>query len=229
MASEALAGLMLGLEEIRALQKANPSPVAGGGLTRPEVTRAMGRAQVVLLSSHYERYLYALNEEAAAFLIRSGVCAGQLPLELRMLHSRDVLDDLSQVQWDRREDGLRAFALVEAPIWNDEAVLRTLEHQRLLSWMKSPKCRSVQRLFRQWGITDVFSSITRKPTTRAHLWLHLSELVDKRNNIAHGDPTTEATYLDIVRYMSAVRTFCERADQTMARHLARLRGGNRPW
>jgi hypothetical protein len=80
-----------------------------------------------------------------------------------------------------------------------------------------------------WGITDIFSEITRKPTTRGRLWLRISDLVDKRNNIAHGDFTAEATYLDIVQYREAVRTFCARSDGRMAQQIAMILECGRPW
>ena len=69
MPSKALEGLLSGLDEIDAMQRANPTPQEGGGLTKPDVVRALGRAEVVLLSSHFERYLYALNEEAVALIL----------------------------------------------------------------------------------------------------------------------------------------------------------------
>jgi hypothetical protein len=59
--------------------------------------------------------------------------------------------------------------------------------------------------------------------------MRIDELVTKRNNIAHGDFTVEATYLDVVQYRSAVKTFCERADRRMSSQLARLAAAKRPW
>ena len=37
----------------------------------------------------------------------------------------------------------------------------------------------------------------------------IQELVDKRNNIAHGDLTAEATYQDIASYRKVVWTFSD--------------------
>ena len=42
------------------------------------------------------------------------------------------------------------------------------------------------RYFAYWGIPDIFEHITRSATTRGRLYLPVSELIDKRNNIAHG-------------------------------------------
>lgn len=91
MPSKALDGLLSGLDEIDAMQRANPSPEEGGGLTKPSVVRALGRAEVVLLSSHFERYIYALNEEAVALIVENAVQARRLPEEIRLLHIKEPL------------------------------------------------------------------------------------------------------------------------------------------
>src|SRR6478672_1195555 len=110
MVSNSLEGLRAGLLEIDAMQRANPTPQEGGGLTRPDVVRALGRAEVVLLSSHFERYLYALNEESTAFIVSQSVEARRIPDEIRLLHAKPPVDTLAQTAWDRRADQLRALS-----------------------------------------------------------------------------------------------------------------------
>ena len=70
MSSNALVALLTGLAEIRALQRTNTSPQQGSGLKRPEVVRAIGQSEIVLLSSHFEQFIYALNEQAVSSICR---------------------------------------------------------------------------------------------------------------------------------------------------------------
>ncbi|WP_352966074.1 MAE_28990/MAE_18760 family HEPN-like nuclease [Mesorhizobium sp. M1312] len=65
--------------------------------------------------------------------------------------------------------------------------------------------------------------------TRSRLWLGVQELVDMRNNIAHGDFAAQATQTDVIRYVQSVITFCERADRVFSRSLGPLCGGASPW
>jgi hypothetical protein len=173
--------------------------------------------------------LYALNEEASAFIVSRGLQAKALPEDIRLLHTKAAVDGLAQTAWDRRADQLRSYSQAEAGIWLDDEIVVYLDAERLLAWMKAPHCKSVLRIFRLWGVPDIFSAVTRKKVNRQDLWLRIGELVEKRNNIAHGDLTVEARYLDVVQYRAAVKKFCESADRQMSAALARIAGPPRPW
>lgn len=230
MTSRALRELRRGLDEVQALQRSNPTPAEGGGLDRKEITRALGRAEVVLLCSHLERYIYSLHEEAVDFLIAERVLLDRVPVTIRLLDAREAFDDVAQTNWDRREAKLRDLATHEAADWLPEAIAQRIRAERLLSWMKTPSPQGISRAFMNWGIGDVFSAITRTRHHRARIWLKIDELTQKRNNIAHGDFTTEATYLDVRSYLRAVKDFSSRADTKLAEQLRRISGGpTRPW
>ncbi len=229
MVSRALQSLYDGIDEIDALQRANPTPAEGGGLTRPEITRAMGRAEVVLLSSHLEQFIYGLTEDSVAFVVDEAVVAENIPLAVRLQNVRVPLDQLLETQWDNRADQLLAYTDQHAPLWAVGTPVQHLDADRILMWMKSPNPRSLTKAFKMWGIADIFSAITTKAKHRNRLRWRIDELVTKRNNIAHGDFTVEATHLDVGSYRRAVREFCERADKQMSRRLAALAGTERPW
>ena len=47
--------------------------------------------------------------------------------------------------------------------------------------------------------------------------MKLTELVERRNNIAHGDFGTEATPREVRDYRKTVAIFCDRVDRRLAR------------
>lgn len=96
-------------------------------------------------------------------------------------------------------------------------------------WMKAPSPKNLVRYYRYWGIDDIFESITRTVNTRTELRLRLDELVRKRNNIAHGDATVEATPTDVRSYQTSALRFCERADRQLGKALKRLVATAPPW
>jgi len=227
MASRPLAAFGQAVKEVRDLQRADPTPV-GATPIQPETTRVVGRASVVLLSSHFERYVYSVNEEAATHINASGVLGSRLPEVVRLLHSRPTVDGLLETGWERRTQQLEAFVQAEGWLWT-AGMAGALDHKRLLLWMKAPTPANLVRYYRCWGIENIFDAITRAAHTRKDLWLKIDELVRKRNNIAHGDPTTEATHADVRSYRDSALRFCERADKHLASALAPLTGGARPW
>ena len=219
MSSQALAALANGIAEVRDLQKANPTPPVGFP-NRPRVIRALNRASVVLLCSHLERYLRSVNEEAVVFVNGYGIPALGLPERLRLEHSKSPIDELAKIEWTKRGDRLAEFVNGDGGLWIIGGIAR-LEHGRLMRWMKSPSPESVKRLCALWGIENIFSRITRLPSTRSHMWLKLGELVDKRNAIAHGDSDAEATSDDIKGYVRVVNEVCQRADRVLSRTVGR--------
>lgn len=232
MASRALGDLLTGIEEVRAL-RANSRP-------RRTVRRrdehswvaaqiANRRACVVLMCSHYERYIYGLNEEATDFLNSLGLASERLPERVRLLQSKGMVEDLSLQQWDMRSRKLEEFATSHAPMWTPGAKVVVLAAGPMLASMKSPKVRDVQRYFESFGVPRIFDQITRSEQTRRHLTRSLQALVDSRNGIAHGDATVQPLSSDLTEYIRGVITFASRADRVFARRLGTMGGAVDPW
>jgi hypothetical protein len=228
MPSKALESLKEGLLEIGDLERGNPSKF-GKQPVDPQLTRAIGRASIVLLVSHFERYLHAVNEEVAGHINALGVTGDRIPKDLRLLHTRPAIDALGPMQWDNRANKLQELVYTDGWLWSELAIVGKLQHDRLMSWMKSPKPESVMRFYRYWQIPDIFKAITKRDHTKNDLRLRLQELTNKRNNIAHGDFTTEATQQDLRFYKIAVMDFCERADRKLAQQVKRLLNIPAPW
>jgi len=167
MPSGALSNLLSGIEEVRFLQSANPAP-AGGLPARSSVVRAINRSSVVLLTSHLERYLRALNEEAIDTVNALEIAGNALPEALRLQHTRTAVDLMLETEWDNRSTQLEAFMRHDGWLWGNSSK-GELEAKRLLAWMRSPYPDRIKRFFSIWGVEDVFGSITRAQHTRSRL------------------------------------------------------------
>lgn len=229
MASLSLVSLEDGIAEVRELQAAAPR-LTGSTPGALSLTRAVGRASVVILSSHLEGYIDSVNLEAASVVNAVGIQAAQLSESLRLLHTKPAVEVLTGTSWEgqARAKHLSEFVTTDAWLWGSGGV-GVLEPDRLLMWMKSPNPKALTRYFRYWGIDDIFERITRAPHTKDDLWRRLKELVDKRNAIAHGDLGTSVTAADIRAYLRAVETFAARSDAALARQLSRLCAIEAPW
>jgi hypothetical protein len=226
MPSDALRSFMNAVDEINDLAiVARPSLLATASL---RLARVAGRAQVVLLLAHFERYFYAVNEEAVYFVNSKNVAPTVFSDRLKLLHSKNPIDELGEMEWERRALRLSSFISEDGWLWSG-ATNGALLHERLLAWLRTPKPADLVRYYRYWEIEDIFSLITRRPASRGRLWLGVQELVDIRNNIAHGDFDAQPTQTDIRRYVSSACTFCQRADNQLAKILGRLTRCPRPW
>jgi hypothetical protein len=229
MPSQAFASLKAALQEVSDLARLVRFPPIGRmSSTALRAARAASRAQVVLLSSHFERYIYSSNEEAVTFLNAGKIASALLPERLRLLHSRYPIDEIAEVEWVNRAHKLGSFVSGESWLWTPGGT-GVLSHERLLMWLTAPKPSDLVRYYRYWGIEDIFAAITRNAITRGRLRLGVQELVDLRNNIAHGNFTAQATPQDVQRFIGSVRTFCLRADRHFGTVLGKLNAGVRPW
>src|SRR6266542_3498418 len=100
MPSHALADLSEALEEVSHLQNADPTQ-PGDLPQNATIARSVGRASVVLLSSHFERYFYAVNEEAVEVLNGHQIAFAAIPESLRLLHTKPGVEALAATSWER--------------------------------------------------------------------------------------------------------------------------------
>ena len=228
MTSDSLQDLNTGIAEVWVLQAANPSPT-GAAPGDPATTRVIGRASVILLCSHYERYHYSAVEEVVEAINTQALEAFTLPEAFRLRQTRSVVEELAKTKWTNRAEKLEEFVRREANLWAPGRPATMLDASRPLEAMTSPKPDQLVRVYQQLAIDNVFAAITRTVHTKGDLRLQLSSLVDKRNSIAHGDRTEQATQADVYRYRTAIRTFCERVDRLIPRVLRREIGLELTW
>jgi hypothetical protein len=228
MPSPPLQAFLSALTEVRELGAASHPTLGPEAPQSLSLARALGRGQIVLLSSHFERYIYALNEEVVSHVNRHYIAGERIPETVRLQHSMTPVEELGRTSWEHRTNQLQTFILQDGWLWA-AGTAGTLVHDRLLVWMKSPSPQNLLRYFKLWGMEDIFSAITRKQSSRTSLWLGVQGLVDLRNNIAHGDYGAQATQADVRRYMAHVLKFCERVDRQISVAISRRFQIPRPW
>lgn len=228
MPSQALAELRAGIDEIRTLRRHGPKV---GQSRDPHLARAAvianRRSCTVLLCSHYERYIYALNEATVDFLNHLQISTDQVPEAIKLHQCREAVDLLAQSQWTKRGPRLEAFVGGDLELWRHGVPAPTINPDPLLSWMKSPKVESVIRYFKLFDF-DVFGRICRTESARRHMRRTIQSLVDNRNAIAHGDRNAQPGSPELSSFVDAAARFCDRTDREFGKHL-RTQYGQSPW
>ncbi len=102
MPSSSLQALIAALDEVADLGAASHPTLARNSPESLKLARAVGRGQAVLLSSHFERYIYSLNEELVALLNTLNLSGDKIPDRIRLQHSIIPVDELGRTGWENR-------------------------------------------------------------------------------------------------------------------------------
>lgn len=119
------------MSEVADLGRASHPTLGPRATESLKLARAVGRGQIVLLSAHFERYIYSLNEELVTFLNTHKISGDKLSEEIRLQHSMIPIDDLAKVGWKNRSQNLQIFVSNEAWLWSKDAT-GFIYHERLL-------------------------------------------------------------------------------------------------
>lgn len=222
MTSQALKDLLRGLTEVAELQKLNPEPPgARPSRDHAESARAMNRASLVMISSHYERYIRGINEESCNIINSNGINSSRIPYKIKLLHSRKLIDSVSLTSWEHRRGELEILFVNNAWLWLTDRE-GTLQHNQLIDWMGSPKIANVLRYFKQWNIEDIFSFCSLPRPVEVKIRIRLKELVEKRNDIAHGNYNTSSDAASIKEYIACLTVFCTIIDRKFLHYVETL-------
>lgn len=182
MPSAALEELNVALSEVIDLQRANPTP-PGGLPDKPKVVRAINRASVVLLYSHFERYLRRVNEEALDLLNEQEVESHKVPEAIRLEHSSVPVDSMAPMQWPNRAKQLSEFVAQDAWLWG-EAPRAQLDAARLLRWFVSPT-QSESADSTDFGTSRIYLGRLRGDSTGTVIYNSRSQNLSKSVGISH--------------------------------------------
>ena len=104
-------------------------------------------------------------------------------------------------------------------IWDNDKVLAPKDFPVIDDddWrIGNPGSRVLERNFKRIGIDKIWLDIDSKNVT---LRGDLDALVQRRNEIAHGNIESTATYLDVERYIKSISELIGRLDAITYRHL----------
>lgn len=210
----ALDSFQEGTTEVEILQRL--ATEAGTGVA--EQTNALCRAAVVLLVSHFEAFLKTIAEEFVDTVGAGNIPSGQLPAGLRLAHTLPQLESIvgtgDEVQ---RASLLKKLGSV-SQLWNDEAkppkgALQAKTFARLVT---SANTEVINDLFSRMGNKglvcdgDLDVPADNGEVRVVSIDFGLRDVVQCRNDIAHGKSDRKPTAADVTRYMQFLLAFATR-------------------
>jgi hypothetical protein len=180
---------------------------------------AFCRASVVLLSSHLEGYTKDLGEIALDRIFSRSVDRSKL--NLRFFHSLSS-SRFSDLRDTKDPDSLAKqmfdFISVEGQLWSTTGPFPTaISIDRFSKGFASPSVDKISSFFGRFGFSDFKRKLGTKLAGDFLVVTNMVEnIVAKRNDIAHGDPSATATPSDLLQMLEKSRQFCVATDMVFA-------------
>lgn len=214
-----------GLEEVRRILK-----LANGNAATdqdPELPATLLKGAVVLLVAHFEAYLKSIAEEFSDAALNGERAASRIPMSLRMLHTRALLDEIRSARDEQQLQNLLSKKLVSnSKSWVSSARpdKQAFRDGLLKRQVTNATADCINELFRLMGERrsvcdgDVEVSTSEQEDHPVNIALSLRSIVQVRNNIAHGNEHVPLTDLDVQSHVLFIEAFAKRLD----RHTLRL-------
>lgn len=179
---------------------------------------ALCRAAVVLLVSHFESFLKSIAEEYVDNVGSAAVEARRVPVGLREIHTLPKLESIVTVRDDTQRSVLLKRLGSIAALWNDDARINkgSLSAATFAKTVTSAKADVINELFNRMGSVanvcdgDIDIHGMGGEVFTASIDYSLRDVVQCRNDVAHGKADRKPTPEDIVRYVGFLKSFAER-------------------
>jgi hypothetical protein len=177
---------------------------------------ALCRGSIVLLSSHVEAYIKEVGETALEAFYHKAV--DRIDMSPRTFYhiSKDVIDEIKDTS-DHTKLAEKVFGFItsDMPYWSRVGPFSMqVPSDRFNKGFSNPKFEKVKAYFNRFGYQtykdDFYARLgaAAKPTENT-----LDHLVDIRNSIAHGDPSSTKTPSDLKQVISTISQFCRVTDE----------------
>lgn len=235
-----------GVREVRvllALSAPEPSGGADGTATALSRQNAPGesdeaagranaamRASVVLLVAHFESYLKSVALEFVDYLSTGSIESRAIPAELRDLHTMRAVRHIHESgSLQERTAHFKKLSQV-AVLWNDDAKPSpgTLRAELLAREVTSAKPDKIDRLFKLMGGSgqvcdgDIDVTLPIFGLSTLNIRRGVLDVVDCRDDIAHGDSNRKPTSQDVERYVTLLEALADRLDRKASELKARI-------
>jgi hypothetical protein len=189
---------------------------------------ALLRGALVLLCSHLEGYFEDLVSDALAAYQQLAEKVGQVPTDIR---ARQVIG--KPERWSN-SDSLRRWeilqecmghALIQADADLRERAIDAALH---IHGFANPGTGEIESLFKTIGISDVWEQFATLEADRL-VQATTDAIVNRRNQIAHGNLESTVTRSDVELYITRTRRLAEVMDVVVENEIAERLGKGEIW
>ncbi|WP_144440910.1 MAE_28990/MAE_18760 family HEPN-like nuclease [Streptomyces roseifaciens] len=214
------------LREVETLLAAGPSqPLGHGGTVDQaqdrELTNAVTRACVVMLVAHFEGFVKAALTELIDEICEAKPPTRRIPDGLLELHTRERIQEIFGSEGPDRIHKTRRLFSTYAPLWEEDRSInpQVLSAKILTRQFTNARPEILDNVFRLLDVHDLISQIEAHvnraivnrgdEATSVKVAVKLTEIVSRRNKIAHGDRSEKPTQFEVESYVDFLKDVSE--------------------
>lgn len=211
-----------GIREVRVLIKVSDIKRAREAddavISRANAAR---RASVVLLTAHFESYLKSIAEDFVDYLSSGTLESRAIPPALRDLHTMSLVKKIqNSSSLTERTAHFKKLSQV-AQLWNNDAKPSrgALRAEVLSREVTSAKPDKIDLLFQIMGGAgqvcdgDIDLTLPDVGLSTLNIRRGVLDVVECRDDIAHGDTSRKPTSQDVERYVALLEALADRLDR----------------
>lgn len=180
---------------------------------------ALSRGSIVLLSSHLEAYIKRLGEVALDSMYTRSVPRTGLSSRFYYYISKDIIDEIRNTS-DPKSLGEKIFSLLERDLsyWSHTGPFPSqIQVDRFNKGFSNPTFKKIEKYFNRFGYENYGRDLATLLAGAYQLTTNaVDNLIDIRNQIAHGDPRITRTPSELKEMIRTIRFFCRITDGVFA-------------
>ena len=218
--------------EVRTLLELCSSPETDAQTRRTVAGKdaALLRGALVLLCSHLEGFFEELIEDALHAFDLLAPTVASIPLAIRKKQVTYRLRLTEPADLDRDWRGLLECAA--HPLLRDDHPClpgtRKIDSELHIRGFANPGTGEIDWLMASIGVSECWPVVAKKLGGR-HGADTVNAVVNRRNQIAHGNLESSVARSDVEEYVAVLEMVCDQFDTVVGHHVASCTGNSDPW
>ncbi|MCX6566901.1 MAG: MAE_28990/MAE_18760 family HEPN-like nuclease [Candidatus Aminicenantes bacterium] len=215
----AYSSLVMRLEEVEVLRRSAAQKEKADPFGSRHEINALCRGSLVLLCAHLEAFVKELGEVVLEGLHSKLIPRTNLSPRIYYYISKDILDELRDTNDpDKIASKIFGFLQSDKLYWSRNGPFpQPITAERFNKGFSNPAYRKICSYFGRFGYAQYRHDLGRYLGAKyMPIITMVDHLVDTRNKISHGDPTTKKTPSEVGDMMALIRAYCLATDDVFA-------------
>lgn len=203
----------------------------GRGRGRRWNVEALNRSAIVLCAAHLEGFIEDLFSESMQSILAGRPNVAAVPMEIRLLCLRPLATSVRDVRRpEQTEEALGRLLTQAINLGHPRRRLRPTDiNVGAVLWeFSTPTPSAIDSLFGHLGMHELLNRLRWRGMRSARIRQRLQELVDRRNEIAHGTIGVHVGRAEVAYFRAFLPRFSRLLDGTVRNHIRSFMGAD-PW